>query len=97
MTLQHLQPLLAHPAECPPRSGVIGIVIHLSDCGGSVQFFSLALTIVCLMFLALFRLRHGLGTCSSSCGCGFIIDFRCLMSRSGVYCNVRNVSYLPLD
>ncbi len=54
------------------------------DLGGSEQLFSLALTMNCFKFLVFLRLRHGLGTCSSSCGSGFKMDFISLMSRSGV-------------
>ena len=93
MAVQHLQPWLAHPAECPPKSGVIGMVMFVVDLGGSAQFFSFALTRVCLRFFDLLRLKQGLGTYSSSSGCGSMIDLSLLTSKSGVYSITRNVSY----
>ena len=50
--LQHLQPMLAHPAECPSRLGVTVIFIGVVDFIGSVQFFNFALTSFCLRLLA---------------------------------------------
>ena len=90
--LQHLQPLLPHPAECTSRIGVIVIVMGVLDLFDSFWFFSLALTRVLPSVFVFFRLRHGLGICSSSSGLGFSICRSSFISRSGVYSVTRKVS-----
>ncbi len=52
MALQHLQPGVAHPAECPFMLGVVVIITGSVDSGGSLYSFSLALTRVLPMGLA---------------------------------------------
>ncbi len=37
IALQHLQPVVAQPAECPSILGVTGMRISVCDSGGSVQ------------------------------------------------------------
>ena len=95
--LQHLHPALLQPAEWPLKSAVIGIEMGVLDGIGSGQCLSFALTKRCLRFLLLFRLKHGLGTCSSSFGRGCIVDLSFLMSRSSVYSRTKNVSYFVVD
>lgn len=90
---QHLQPGVAHPADCPVRFGVMLILTGSVDLGGSLACFSFARTKVWLKFLVLFRLMHGLGIESSCSGSGFIRDLISLTSMSGVYSTTKNVSY----
>lgn len=70
MALQHLRPGVAHPAECPCRECVMGILILVEDLGGSGQSLSLARTMNLERFFAFLRLRQGFGTCGSSSGVG---------------------------
>ena len=91
MTWQHLQ-FLPLPPECPCKSGVTGIVMGESDLGGFVHPFSFALTMDSPKFLVLLKLTVGFGTESSSSWVGLIICFSLLVSRSGVYSAITNVS-----
>ncbi len=93
MTAQHLQPGMAQPAECPSRFGVIGMIICVSDVGGSMQFLSLALTNLFLSVLVFFRLKHGFGMRSVVSLSGLSTSLMAFKSRSGVYSITKKVSY----
>ena len=86
MTLQHLQPGVAQPAERQSRVGVIGITIGASDLGGSLLFLSLALTNFLPKLLVFFRLIQGLGiwfSCSTVVFRLFLIVF-----KSSLWCSL---------
>ena len=93
ITLQQPQFLVPHPAEWPPRFGVIVILIWSVLFCGAVQSFNFARTILSPRFLSLFRLRHGFGTISASVWSGFRISLRRSASRSAVCLITKNVSY----
>ena len=96
MVGQHLQPGLQQGIEFPSLWVVNVSLIGRVLLGGSGYPFSLALTSLVAIFLALVRLRHGLGILFISSWFGLRVVRIDLVSRSGVYLRLRNVSYVLL-
>ena len=69
------------------------IMILSVDTGRSGCFFNFALTSDLPNVLDFFKLRQGLGMCSSSSGLGLMILLSFFVSRSGVYSVTKKVSY----
>ena len=92
MVAQHVQPVILQGIELPFSGLVAVMVIGSFDLGGSGHCFSFALTNAFARLLDLLRLRHGLGTICLSKSLGLRIDLSDLVSRSGVYLTLKNVS-----